>query len=371
MKFTASQADLSYGLQTVAKAVSTKNTLPILSGILVKGDGNRLNLTATDLEIGIECMVSAQVAEEGSIVLPARYLTEIVRKIPAAAVEVEVDPRNYTAVLRWDRSQYTIHGFSPEQFPFLPRATQDAGYKLPQNVLRNMIRQTAFAVSHDETRPILTGAQMTLRDGHCQLLATDGVRIAYRRTALPESSQGGQSSSLVLPGRTLSELSRLLAANDEDTVGISVTPTQAFFDLGDVRLVSRLLEGQYPDVLRLVPQSYSTSLTLSAQQLHDACERASLIARDGSGAIKLGIDPERVTITSSTPEVGQVYEEVAASVQGDPLEIGLNPRFVMDGLKALDSDQLLFEFSGNRTPSRMKPQDRDDFLYVVLPIVVW
>lgn len=371
MKFTASQADLSYGLQTVAKAVSTKNTLPILSGILVKTDGNRLLLTATDLEIGIECDIKAQVSAEGAVVLPARYLTEIVRKIPASMVDLEVDARNYTATLRWERSQYTIHGFSPEQFPFLPQVDQTEGFKLQQNVLRNMIRQTSFAVSRDETRPILTGAQLTLRDGQCHLLATDGVRIAYRRTDLAEGPAEQEGASLVLPGRTLNELSRLLATNDEDTVTLVATPTQAFFNLGDVRLVSRLLEGQYPDVLRLIPQAYSTSLQLSAQKLHDACERASLIARDGSGAIKLAIGGEHLTITSSTPEVGQVYEEIAATMEGEPLEIGLNPRFVMEGLRALDSDALLFEFSGNRTPSRMKPPDRDDFLYVVLPIVVW
>lgn len=371
MKFTASQVDLSFGLQTVAKAVSAKTTLPILSGILLKADNGRLNLTATDLEIGIECDVAAQVETAGAIVLPARYLTEIVRKVPAATLQVEVDPRNYTAVIRWDRSQYTIHGFSPEQYPFLPTATNVPSYKLNQNTLRTMIRQTAFAVSHDETRPILTGAQLALADGQCHLVATDGVRIAYRRSPLTEWTEAHEKSSLVLPGRTLNELSRLLASNDEDTLTLSVTPTQAFFDLGDVRLVSRLLEGQYPDVLRLVPQTYSTSIKLSAQQLHDACERASLIARDGSGAVKLGIADERVAITSSTPEVGQVYEEVAATIEGDALEIGLNPRFLMEGLRALETDDLLFEFSGNRTPSRMKPRERDDFLYVVLPIVIW
>lgn len=371
MKFTASQIDLSFGLQTVAKAVSSKTTLPILSGILLKADGDRLNLTATDLEIGIECDVAAQVETPGAIVLPARYLTEIVRKIPAPIIQVEVDPRNYTATLRWERSQYTIHGFSPEQYPFLPKANRTLGYKLGQNTLRNMIRQTAFAVSHDETRPVLTGAQLSITDGHCHLIATDGVRIAYRQTQLADWADGHENATLVLPGRTLNELFRLLGSTDDQVVTLSVTPTQAFFDLGDVRLVSRLLEGQYPDVLRLVPQSYSTGIQLSAQMLHDACERASLIARDGTGAIKVAIDADHLTITSNTPEVGQVYEELAATISGEPLEIGLNPRFVMDGLRALESDDLLFEFSGNRTPSRMKPAGRDDFLYVVLPIVIW
>ncbi len=371
MKFTASQVDLSFGLQTVTKAVSAKTTLPILSGILLKAENGRLNLTATDLEIGIECDVAAQVETAGAIVLPARYLTEIVRKVPAAALQVEVDPRNYTAIIRWGRSQYTIHGFSPEQYPFLPKVTNVPGYKLSQNTLKTMIRQTAFAVSHDETRPILTGAQLAINDGNCHLVATDGVRIAFRRTALKGLPEGHDKSTLVLPGRTLNELSRLLASNDEDTLTLSVTPTQAFFDLGDVRLVSRLLEGQFPDVLRLVPQTYSTSIKLSAQQLHDTCERAALIARDGSGAIKLGIAEDRVTVTSSTPEVGQVYEELAATIQGDPLEIGLNPRLLMEGLRAFETDDLLFEFAGNRSPSRMKPEGGDDFLYVVLPIVVW
>lgn len=370
MRFTVSQADLATGLATAGKAVSTRNTLPILSGILVVADGDRLRLTATDLEIGIETPVPAQVDEEGQVVLPARYLTEIVRRVPAGPLQVEVDPRNFTASIRWERSQYTIHGSAADQFPHLPRPEGDPDYRIGQATLRNAIRQTAFAISHDETRPILTGACFDFDPPALQVTATDGVRIAYRRAQVQALAGNPRSARSVLPARTLHELARLLQGDDDAVAALTLTDNQAFFDLGPVRLVSRLLEGQYPDVMRLIPQQYETVVRLDTQPFHDACERASLIARDGSGAIKLGIDGSRLTITSSAPEVGEVYEEVAASIEGKPLEIGLNPRYLTEGLRALDTEQFLFELTDNRKPTRLKAAEHEDFLYVVLPIVV-
>lgn len=370
MRFTVSQADLANGLTIAGKAVSARNTLPILSGILVVAEPDRLRLKATDLEIGIETPVPAQVATEGQVVLPARYLTEIVRRAPAGTLQIEVDPRNFTATIRWDRSQYTIHGSAADQFPHLPRPEGDPHYRVGQATLRNVLRQTAFAISHDETRPILTGACFDFDPPTLQVTATDGVRIAYRRARVEALAGQSRAARAVLPARTLNELARLLSADDEAVASLTLTENQAFFDLGSVLLVSRLLDGQYPDVMRLVPQQYDTVVRLDTQPLHDACERAALIARDGSGAIKLGIGDSRLTITSSAPEVGEVYEEIAATVEGKPLEIGLNPRYLSEGLRALDADQLLFEFTDNRKPTRLKAAENEDFLYVVLPIVV-
>lgn len=369
MKFTASQVDLAQGLALAAKAVSSRNTLPILSGILIKSDGDKLRLAATNLEIGIVATIPAQIEEPGEVVLPARYLTEIVRRIPIGSVRVDIDPNNFTAVIRWDKSQYTIHGSSAEQFPYLPESGEDSRIVMEQALLRNMIRQTAFAVSHDETRPVLTGACFNLAPPQVEVVATDGVRIAYRRGQLESSS--GHQAKVVIPGRTLSELSRLLADEDGRKVEISLAQNQVFFDLDGVRLISRLLEGQYPDVLRLIPDQFATSLRLPTQVFLETCERAELIARDGNNAVKLSINPEKLIVTSNTPEIGQVYEEIAAAVDGSPLDIGLNPRFLIEGLRSVDSDELVFQFNGNRAPTRMKPADNDNYLYVVLPIVVW
>ncbi len=369
MKFTASQVDLAQGLALAAKAVSSRNTLPILSGILIKSGEHRLKLAATNLEIGIVASVPAQIEEPGEVVLPARYLTEIVRRLPMGTVQVEVDPNNFTALIRWDKSQYTIHGSSAEQFPYLPESGDDSRLTMEQSQLRTMIRQTAFAVSHDETRPVLTGASFNFAPPQIEVLATDGVRIAYRRGQL-ESSTGSQAR-VVIPGRTLSELSRLLSDEAGKKVEISLAQNQVFFDLDGVRLISRLIEGQYPEVFRLIPDEFGTSLRLSTQVFLETCERAELITRDGNNALKLSINPEKLVVTSNTPEIGQVYEEVAATVEGSSLDIGLNPRFLIEGLRSIDSEEIIFQFNGNRTPTRMKPAGNDDYLYVVLPIVVW
>lgn len=369
MLFTVHQSDFAQAVATAAKAVSTRNTLPILSGILLKAEGSTLQLTATDLEIGIEVRIPAQIEQAGQVVLPARYLTEIVRRIPDETVRVEIDPRNFTAVLRWGKSQYTIHGNDAEQFPYLPEPAGPDGYRIDQALLRHLIRQTAFAVAHDESRPILAGAQFRFAPPDLQVIATDGVRIAYRRGKLQTEST--EAREVVIPGRTLNELSRLLGADADAMVTIRLTDSQAFFEMDGLRLVSRLLEGQYPDVLRLIPQNYSTRLQLPTQEFFESCERAALIARDGNNAIKLDIQPDRLVITSSVPEVGQVYEELAATMSGEPLEIGLNPRFLTEGLRVLDAEEFVFEFTGNRTPTKITPLDGDHFFYVVLPIVVW
>ena len=370
MKFTAAQSDLSQGLGIAARAVSSRNTLPILSGILLKTDKNRLQVAATDLEVALQVVLPAQIEEEGQIVLPARYLTEIIRRLPAGPVHVEVDASNYTATFFWERSHYTIHGQAADQFPQLLQPAGETTFRLGQGELRNLIRQTIFAASHDETRPILTGACFSIQPGLLEVVATDGVRIAFRRQPLPEGPDQSPQR-LVIPARSLNELLRLLTSADASPVTVHLAPNQIFFDLDGVTLASRLLEGQYPDVLRLVPKQYETTMRLNVPAFHDACERASLIAREGSNAIKLSLSDAGAVITSNTPEVGQVYEELAAALEGSPLEIGLNPRFLADGLRVIDAEELVFEFSGSRTASRMRPAGKEDFFYVVLPIVIW
>lgn len=369
MKFSASQAELALGLSLAAKAVSSRNTLPILSGIMIKTDQNRLRLAATNLEIGIVTSVPAEIQEPGEIVLPARYLTEIVRRIPPGQVRIETDPNSYTAAIRWERSQYSIHGSSAEQFPYLPESGETAKYIMDQALLRNIIRQTAFAVSHDQTRPVLTGAFFIFEPPAVKVITTDGVRICCSQGEVESTSE--DPAKIVIPGRTLAELSRLLSDEPDEKVEISLAQNQVFFNINGVLLISRLLEGQYPDVMRLIPEQFGTSLRLPTRDFLDICERAELIAREGTNAVKLTITSDKLTITSNTPEIGQVYEEIAAAVEGAQLEVGLNPRFLIEGLRSTDAEEVVFQLNSNRTPTRLKPADSENFIYIVLPIVVW
>jgi len=368
VKITISQEALTNILSTVAKAVSTKNTIPVLSGVYLSAQSNALTLRATDMELAIESSIPCNVIAEGEIVLPARYLTDLVRRIPFGDIELTADLRNFTATLRWGKSQYVIHGFSAEQFPSVPDTEGASAFTASQVLLKDLLRQTTFAAGHDESKPWLTGVLFKLRENRLNGTATDGVRIAYAET--DAENPAGHSFSVIIPSRSLNELGRLLSGEAADTARIAVTANQIFFDLGKVRVISRLLEGQYPDVMRLVPQNYPTEITLNRSEFLEAIERAALIAKDG--AVKIGLGDGRVTITSNTPEVGQVYEEVpSGALLGDPLDIGFNSKFLIDYLKVLEEAEFKFQCSGSRNPARLHPASNTHFIYVVLPLITY
>lgn len=367
MKIVVSQEVFAEALTTVSKAVSAKNTIPVLSGVYLEGRNGGLTLRSTDLELAIECSAQGQVLTEGAIVLPARYLTDLIRRIPFGDIELTVDPSNYTATLKWGKSQYLIHGFPPDQFPQIPSPTAGQTISLPQPLLRDLLRQTTFAAAHDEARPYLTGVFFTVKGEELAAVATDSVRIAHSHTTL--NNVAGVQLQAIVPSRSLNELARVLSGEPGDEVRISVTSNQVFFDLGPVKVISRLLEGQYPDVMRLVPQHYQTTASISKDAFLEAVERAALITKDS--AIKLNVHGGTLTITANTPEVGQASEEVPVDLQGEPLEIGFNARYLMEGLKALDDQEFLFEFSGSRNPSRIRPAGGERFVYVVLPLITY
>lgn len=368
MKITISQEALNSTLGIVAKAVSTKNTIPVLSGIYLSARDGVLTLRATDMELAIESSAPCTVITEGEIVLPARYLADLVRRIPFGDIELAVEERNFTATVRWGKSQYVIHGFSPSQFPSVPDTDGASTFTVSQVLMRDLLRQTTFAAGHDESKPWLTGVLFKLRENRLTGTATDGVRIAYTQTDAENPS--GHTFSIIIPSRSLNELTRLLSGEASDTVRVAVTANQVFFDLGKVRVISRLLEGQYPDVMRLVPQTYPTELTVNRASFLEAIERAALIAKDG--AVKVGLGESKVTITSNAPEVGQVYEEVPAQqLVGEPIDIGFNSKFLVDFLKVLEEADFRFQCSGSRNPARLQAVGNADFLYVVLPLITF
>lgn len=366
MKITISQEALSSTLGTVSKAVSTKNTIPVLSGIYLCARAGVLTLRATDMELAIESSVPCQIHQDGDIVLPARYLTDLVRRIPYGEIELGVDQRNYTATVRWGKSQYVIHGFPADQFPSVPDTEGASTFTASQVLLKDLLRQTTFAAGHDESKPWLTGVLFKLRENRLNGTATDGVRIAFAET--DADNPGGHSFSIIIPSRSLNELTRLLSSEAADNARIAVTSNQVFFDLGKVRVISRLLEGQYPDVMRLVPQSYPTEITVNRAEFMEAIERAALIAKDG--AVKIGLNDTKVTITSNTPEVGQVYEEVpAGTLVGQALDIGFNSKFLVEYLKVMEEAEFRFQCSGSRNPARLQPVGDSTLIYVVLPLI--
>lgn len=365
MRLRITQDALADALGVVSRAVSSKNAIPVLSGIYLAARQGSLTIRATDLEIEMSRTVEAEVEQEGAIVLPSRYLTDLIRRIPFGSIELDVDTSNFTAALRWGKNQYVMHGFQPDQFPYLPEADAENSLEIKQPILRDVLRQTVFAAAHDEARPFLTGVHLSLRGNDLTAEATDGARIAFMRTTV--DNRKGMDLNVIIPTRSLNELGRVLSDKETDTVRLSLKANHAFFDLGALKVASRLLDGQYPDLMRLIPQSYPSGAALQRGQFSDACERAALIDND----VKLAFAAENLVITANAPEVGQVYEEVPVTLQGPAVTIGFNSRYLIEGLKAMTEPEFQIELSGSRSPARVRPAGSDRYVYIIMPLITY
>lgn len=362
MKLKVGQGVLAAALSVVARAVAHKQTLPVLGGVYLQAENGALVMRATDLSLQIEHRIPAQVEQPGCTVLPAKYMTELVKRLPFGDLGIEV-AENEVATIRAGKSKYSIHGFPAKDFPD-PAAPDGDGITIGQGVLRDIIRKTAFAVGSDETRPYLTGVHFQISSGKLMALSTDSIRIAHANVGM---NREAPEVDVIVPGRSLSEISRLLA-DDESEATICINHQAFLVDVGETKVASRLLEGQFPDVMRLVPQQYAGTVRFSKQPFAEACSRAAVIGRNG--AVKLAIAAEHIAITANEAEVGNVYEEIPATAdEGARIEIGFRAELLTEGLKVVPSDDVLLELSGNRGPARIRPVEDNGFVYVVLPLI--
>lgn len=365
MKFSAAQIDLTQAVQIVQRAVTTKSTLPVLAGILLTAEDDRVSLVGTDHEISIRCAAPAQVEMPGSVVLPARYVADILRKIPSGEVRCEVEEGNARALLVWQRSQFVIYGFSSKEFPQLPAVDGSRKVEMSGRVLKDLIRRTNFAVSRDDIRPVLTGALLEISPQRVAIFATDGYRIAY--THVDGEFGGNDDVTVILPGRALGELQRLLPDGDEG-VEACIGSNQVLFRAAGIEFTSRVIDGTYPNCRAVIPREYRATLEAATDDFLAACDRASQVAREGMQMVMLRIAEGRVRITSDSPEVGTADEEVAAQTAGERLEIAFSARYLMEALRATDSEQFVLEISGPGSPARLRPVGKDDAFHIVLPI---
>jgi len=362
-----SQDTLLSALGTVHRAVSSTSPVPALTGILLTATDNKLRLVASDSEISIEHSVEASVESEGGIILPARYFLDIVRKLPSGQdVRIACDQANWTATITWGRSQFVVHGTEPGQFPSIAFDSGSEAINLSQPRLREMIRRTVFAVAQNESRPILTGQLLEIAPSEIRLVSIDGVRLAYCKNEIEQ--EGLEPQKAVIPGRAMNELARLLSGDQASSCLISVSDNQAFCHLGATRFVSRLLEGQFPPYEQIIPAKFRTAITLDTEHFHDACERASLLSADNDKTIRIEAQDDLLVVTSNTPEVGKVREEMECSVEGDPLEIAFNARFLIEGLRSIDADKIRFEANGPFSPCCIRPIDHENNIYVAMPL---
>lgn len=366
MIFNISQENFIYGLQTVSRSISTRTTLPILTGILLEAHKDELRLTATDLEIGIEMTVPAKVKEPGAIVLPARQLLEIVRRIPGGDIELQTE--NLKAVITWGESIFKLNGNDPLEYPGIPEmSNSQINIEFNQTLLRELINQIIFAVSHDDTRPILTGVNFSVSNNALTAIATDGSRIATKTVSVITNVT--EKTSFVIPAKSLQEVQRILVP-DTNSIILKLDKKQVQFSLSNITVFTRLLEGQYPEVLRLLPTEYLTKTVLSTTDFQSACERASLLAdsRQTFRLLKLNIAKNNVTVIANDPEMGSAEEKLSATVEGEEITIGFNAKYLIDGLKNLADEEVVFETIDGSSPARLKSANVSNFFYVVLPV---
>ena len=363
MKIICAQKDLTEGLNIVQKAVSVKSTLPILKGILIETEGDHIKLTGNDLSLGIETRIPATVEEPGSVVVSSKLFGDIVRKLPEESLTLVADDKHHI-LIECHHSSFDLLGQSAVEFPELPAVEDQDTFDLNQDLLRGMIRQTLFATSQDEARPVLTGVLMEANDGEMSMVAIDGYRLALRKASINPNIQ----KKAVIPGKTLNELSRLMNGNAEDTVKISMSDKHILFEINTVKMVSRLLEGEFIKYNQIIPKESKSIITVCTMDLNDAIERASLLAREGkNSSIRFTIRDERMTIRSNV-EIGSVKEELDIQLDGDDIEIGFNPRYLIDALKVMDSEKITIEMTTAVSPCVMKPTNTNSYLYLVLPV---
>ena len=378
MKLLIQRSHLVQAIQNVHKAVSSKSTIPVLSGIKMAADKDGVRLTATDLEIGIETFIPTHIEDEpimdviepGAIVLSARYFADIVKKLPTQQVEIEVK-QNYLTIIRAGKSEYNLHGLDHEEFPRLPQVNDQHVFTIQADIFKDMIRQVAFSVSTEEIRPMLTGVLFSLKNGQLKFVATDSHRLATREATV-EAAPTLELSNVIVPGKSLNELARLLPDNDS-LIDVVVAENQVLVKMNRTQFYTRLVDGQYPDISRIIPTTFKSGITVNTKELYNAVERAQLIAKDSdNNLVRFTIKPDQLQITSNSPDVGKVSEVIdGIKMTGDELLIAFNAKYVMDALRVLDSDELVIEFTGSMSPFLMKQPDNPRFLYLVVPVRIY
>ena len=364
MKIFCSRDSLLTGVNAVQRAVSTKNTLPVLSGILISAEEQSLRFAATDLELGIRCEVPAQIEEEGKIVVPAKLFAEVVRKLPDTTITIKEEQGSI--YIGYFQSEITLRGFDPEEYPLLPDLLDPMTFAIPTVQFKTMIKQTIFSCAVEENRPVFNGIFLQIEDANLRLVATDTHRLAYCISEVDNPNQA--SFSGIIPAKTLSEIYRLLRDEDE-FLSVSFNKTQIVFQFGMIFLVSRLIDGMFPNYKQVIPQSCETKVHLSVRNFLEAVERASLLSHDktGTNIVRINVDSSQLKIDQST-ELGKISEQIDISMEGKDVIIAFNAKFLIDALKVIDSEQIIFELSGPYSPGVMRPIDDPNYLYLVLPV---
>lgn len=371
MEFSCLKEDLTKAVQIVEKAVGTKSSLPIIGNILIETHENGLKLASNNLEIGIEVIIPATVIQEGKILAPSKTLGSIVAKLPDTTINFEVF-ENQIIKIKCGQSKFNIHGLPADEFILVNHLSSDDGLSMSASTLKDMIKQVSFSVSGDESKQVLNGVYFQFgydTDGldKFRMVATDGYRLALKTGLLDKGVN--KPLSFIVPTKALSEIASIIQSGDDDVIQISYAADQVSFTYKNNYVVSRLIQGQFPDFNQVIPKASKTKIKINKRQFLDASERCAIIASSSANIVKLEISDAKLLMTAKTPDVGDFSELVDIEIEGEnSTHISFNIRLLIDVLKTLTDDMITLNVSGTLSPGLIKPVENENYLYVIMPI---
>jgi DNA polymerase III subunit beta len=367
MQIVCSKAELQKGIQTVQSAVSTKSTLPVLSNILLETQTNQLKLAATDLEVGVRCVIKAEVVKEGAITVPAKTFSDFVRTLQDNQ-EIKINAEDASKMeIRCGKAKCVLLGLPKEDFPVLPEFHEDHAIEIESKTLSDMIKKTSFSVSTDETRYILNGIFFSLDKGTARMVATDGRRLAYVARPISDKKTG---VSVIIPSKAIREIDRLLTGDNpaEKSIKVSVTENQVAFKVGETVVISRLIEGHFPNYEQVIPKASDVKVQISAKDFLTMTQRAALGAGERGGAVRFTLEKGRLKVIGTAQGRVEVEDELPVDYQGNTIEISFNPQFVLDVLKNVDAAHVMMELTTSLNPGVIRPVGDDHMLSVIMPM---
>lgn len=362
MKFTCERQKLVDSVLNVQRSVSSRSTIPALEGILISVQDNKLDMIGYNLELGTTTCISVEVLVPGEIVLNAKIFSDIIRKLPDDKVTIQTDEKNIANITSGN-SKFSIIGIPAEEFPELPTVSNSSDVMISGEVLKGMIRQTLFAISDNDSKPIHTGTLFDISKNKIKLVSVDGYRLAMRT----ETIKSEEELSFVVPGKTLGEILKLIPDSD-DEVNISIGKRHIIFELNNYRVISRLLEGEFLDYNSAIPSSTETKVIVNTRKFMDSVDRMSLLITDRiKSPIRCIFSGNQIKLSCATT-IGKANDEIDAPIEGSDVEIGFNNRYLLDALKNAECDEILIELNGALSPMKVLPKEGEEFLFLVLPV---
>ena len=372
MKIKGSKSQILYGVQVVENTVSIKPSLPILLNILLEADeksigANKLRMTTTNLEITTKCMIPIKIEEAGGITIPVRLFSNIIRELPEKELTIQTKENNI--IIECEKSVFKVFGLPPNEFPSPPKPDEIISTSINSNILKDIIRKTRFAVSVDETRHALTGVNLNLKDNRVKMVATDGHRLAFIGEQVPTPPK--EELSVIIPTKVLNEIIRVFPEEGEK-VKLSVGKNYILFSLENISIMSRLVEGTFPNYEQVIPKEPKISIQANTKALLESTRRISLLTDEKSNLIKVKAEKGKLLITGSTPSAGEGKEEIECALTGDEIEIGFNVKYLLDILRAMDTEEVVIRLTNPSSPVLLQPFSKDpkedNYFCVVMPL---